>query len=83
MQREGGGDNIKVETQGCGLGENVADLRFDLGVKRSTVEVELVLKQNTHKLTVPESEWTQKLSGEPACHHLPVITTPCMITPTS
>ena len=66
MQREGGGHNIKVDTQGCGLGENVADLRFDPGVKRSTVEVELVLKQNTHKLTV--REWTKKLSREPACH---------------
>jgi hypothetical protein len=45
MQREGRGDNVKVGTQCCcGLAENVANLRFDLGVNRSTVEVELVLK---------------------------------------
>ena len=35
--------DAKVDTQGCGLGENVADLRFELGVKRSAAEAELVL----------------------------------------
>ena len=27
--------DVKVDTQECGLGENVADLRFELGVKSS------------------------------------------------
>ena len=35
--------DAKVDTQGCGLGENVADLRFELGVKSSAAEAELVL----------------------------------------
>jgi hypothetical protein len=35
--------DAKVHTQGCGLGEKVADLRFELGVKSSAAEAELVL----------------------------------------
>ena len=35
--------NAKVDTQGCGLGEDVAELRFELGVKISAAEAELVL----------------------------------------
>ena len=29
--------DVKVDTQGRGLGEDVVDLRFDLGVKSSAV----------------------------------------------
>jgi hypothetical protein len=35
--------DVKVDTQGCGLGEDVADLRFELGEKSKVVEAELVL----------------------------------------
>ncbi len=38
--------DVKVDTPGCVLGENVADLRFGVGVKRlerSAVEAELVV----------------------------------------
>ena len=35
--------NVKIDTQGCGLGEDVADLRFELGVESSAVETELVV----------------------------------------
>ena len=38
-----GAINIKVYTQGCGLGEDVANLRFELGVESSAAETELVL----------------------------------------
>ena len=33
---------VKVDAQGHGLGEDVADLRFELGVKSSAAEGELV-----------------------------------------
>ena len=35
---------VKVDIQACGLSEDVADLRFELGMKSSVVEAELVLK---------------------------------------
>ncbi len=35
--------DVKVDTQGCGLGEDIADLRFELGVTSSAAEAELVL----------------------------------------
>ena len=38
--------DVKVDTKGCGLGEDVADLRFELGVdsvESSAAETELVL----------------------------------------
>ena len=35
--------DVKVDTEGCGLGEDVANLRFELGVERSAAERELVL----------------------------------------
>jgi hypothetical protein len=35
--------DVKVDEQNCGLGEDVPDLRFELGVERSAEEVELVL----------------------------------------
>ncbi len=41
-----GSIDVKVDTRGCGLGEEVADLRFDsmeLGVKSSAAEAHLVL----------------------------------------
>ena len=34
---------LRFDTQGCGLGENVTDLRFELVVKCSAAEAELVL----------------------------------------
>jgi hypothetical protein len=34
---------VKVDTSGCGLGEDVADLRVELGVQSSAEEKELVL----------------------------------------
>ena len=40
--RDRGAIDVKVDTQGCGLGEDVADLRVELGVKRSAAEAELV-----------------------------------------
>ncbi len=33
---------VKVDAQGHGLGEDVADLRFEMGVKSSAAEGELV-----------------------------------------
>jgi hypothetical protein len=38
-----GRHHVEVDTQGCGLGEDVADLRFELGVKSRGAEAELVL----------------------------------------
>ena len=35
--------DVKVDIQGCDLGEDVADLRFELVVEISTTEAELVL----------------------------------------
>ena len=35
--------DVKVDIQGCGLGEDVADLRFERGVESNTAEAELVL----------------------------------------
>jgi hypothetical protein len=35
--------DVKVDTQGCVLGEDIADLRFELGVTSSAAKVELVL----------------------------------------
>ena len=35
--------DVKVDTYGCGLGEDVANLRFELGVENSAVETEQVL----------------------------------------
>ena len=37
-----GAIEVKVDAQGRGLGEDVADLRFELGVKSSAAEGELV-----------------------------------------
>jgi hypothetical protein len=39
----GASSMFKVDTQGGGLCEDVTDLRFDLGVKSSAAEAELVL----------------------------------------
>ncbi len=36
-------DDVKVDIQDYDLGEDVADLRFELGVESSTTEAELVL----------------------------------------
>ena len=41
--RDRGAIDVEVDTQGCGLGEDVADLRFELGVKSRAAEVEVVL----------------------------------------
>jgi hypothetical protein len=38
--------DVKVDTQDCALGENVADLRFELGVKSSA-------EQSSHALIEP------------------------------
>ena len=35
--------DVQVDTKGCVLGEDVADLRFELGVKSSEAKAELVL----------------------------------------
>ncbi len=35
--------DVKVHTYGCGLVEDVLDLRFELGVESSAAETELVL----------------------------------------
>ncbi len=32
--------DVKVDTQGCSLGEDVADLRFELGAESSAAEAE-------------------------------------------
>ena len=37
------GTDVEVDTQCSGRGEDVADLRFELGVKGSAAEAELVL----------------------------------------
>ncbi len=34
--------DVKVDTSGCDLGEDVANLRFELGVESSAMETELV-----------------------------------------
>jgi hypothetical protein len=41
--RDGGATDAKVDTQGCGPCEDVADLEFELGVKSSAAEAEMVL----------------------------------------
>ena len=38
-----GAIDVKVDTQGCDLDEDVADLRFGVGVESSTAETEIVL----------------------------------------
>jgi hypothetical protein len=35
--------DVKVDTQGCGLGEDVSDLRFELGVESSAAETKVFL----------------------------------------
>ncbi len=39
----GGFSDVKVDTRGCVLGEDVSNLRFELGEKNSMVETKLVL----------------------------------------
>ena len=41
--RDRGAVDVKVDAQCSDLGEDVADLRFELGVKDSAAEAELVL----------------------------------------
>ena len=41
--RDGGANDAKVDTQGCGLCEDVADLGFELGVNSRPAEAEVVL----------------------------------------
>ena len=40
--------DVKVDAQGCGLAEGVADLRFELGVKCIVADAELVLVGVAH-----------------------------------
>ena len=41
--RDRGAIDVKVDTLDRGIGEDVADLRFELGVKGSSASAELVL----------------------------------------
>ncbi len=41
--RDRGTVDVKVDAECSGLGKDVADLRFELGVKDSAAEAELVL----------------------------------------
>ena len=42
-REEMGANDAEVDTQGSGLCEDVADLEFELGVKSSTAEAEVIL----------------------------------------
>jgi hypothetical protein len=62
-RRDRGAVDVKVDTQCRGLGEDVGDLRFELGVNDSAAEAQLVLfmfrmLNSAKKLTV--SRWACK-----------------------
>ncbi len=59
--RDRGAIDIKVDTQGRGLGEDVADLRFEQEVKGSAAEAELGLIV----LRMPTPEAAKEADGVP------------------
>ena len=63
-----GAIDVKVDTQGCGLGENAADLGFELGVKsRETSSASRLVLAVLRMLnsTTPEAGNKPSVSDEP------------------
>jgi hypothetical protein len=55
----------EVDTQGCGLGEDIADLGFELGVKDSVngSAADIEMKSN-EKSNITLREWNKELNEE-------------------